>query len=152
MFKSLDVILRDPANYADNEERQAQDNSIVLVREYIAHVMRDRTGAIGKRQFSKTGIALIGHAEQLQIVVSKPVFRQVICRDELQKLVVKHLRTAGLLNLGRHDRIWVWRRFPKPLGRVRVVSIKPAISVTRHELNRCFIGRWNASSKGVIGG
>jgi hypothetical protein len=117
----------DPRNYADNDERQAQDDSISLVREYIARVIRGETGAATKRQFAKTGIALIGRAEQLQVVVSKLVFRQVICRGKSPKLVLKHLRFACLLNLGRHQQIWVRRRFPKPLGHTRVVSIKPEI-------------------------
>lgn len=127
MFRSLDVILRDPTKYADNDERQAQDDSISLVREYIVRVIRGEAGAATKWRFSKTGIALIGRAEQLQVVVSKPVFRQDICRDKSPKLVLKHLQTAGLLNLDRHQRIWVRRRFPKPLGHTRVVSIKPEI-------------------------
>ena len=123
----------DAETQADQE--QAESN-IRRVRDYLAqHEKMARSSAmryaqrLTRRQlFEMPLLAHIRRRKLSEFILSRRQFRREFSSGEISaKAVLERLRAAGLLNVTDDDELYVWRKFARPLGMARVVSIKLTI-------------------------
>jgi hypothetical protein len=129
-------ILRYRTDAEKAADRDLMVETVRRVRDYIkrhekdALLYRTNTDAdrVTRRQLSEA--RLLAHVRDQKLhafVLSEEVFREEVCGTEPPELVLQRLRSAGYLNEGKDGDLYVQGKFAKPLGKVRVVSIKPSI-------------------------
>lgn len=81
-----------------------------------------------RQLFEMPLLAHIRRRKLSEFILSRRQIRREFSSGEISaKAVLERLRAAGLLNVTDDDELYVWRKFARPLGMARVVSIKLTI-------------------------
>jgi putative DNA primase/helicase len=114
--------------------RHTPERSIALVRNYIQRYLNDFldlrqvTSKLTKSNIEGApGIILETKNQGIEYAFSPSIFRNQVCNGADWERVWDHLSAADWLNQQKGGKRSVTRAFPKPAGRLRVISVKPTI-------------------------
>lgn len=113
---------------------QSAEESIGAVVEYIRRErgifidLRAQSGHLTRDEFATAaGLVYPRGRQGVEFCFPADVFRDGVCAGLSAKLVVEHLREAGLIHQQAGGKTTVTRDLPEPLGRARVISVNAEI-------------------------